>query len=148
MMLALLLACAPKPPPPLFSAPIRRIDIAPVDVREPAEGECIQTHTIGPGDDVPCVGVLLPVAGPESLTEAMEHRRRDEGLTRALGACYIDYEQDRAWAEDRSGACHVALQASEREARLHRPLGPIAFVGGVVVGLGTALGVYWAADSL
>lgn len=147
-MILLLLACTPKAPPAVFAEPFPRVEVPEIEVVPLEPGECVTERAVGPGEPVPCEGVLVPGGGPHGFGAYLQHQTRDEALTSAIRACYTHRVYDRAYCEDRFTDAWTAYQAAEREARLRRIAGPVGFVGGVVLGLGTALGVYWAADGL
>jgi hypothetical protein len=148
MLVALLAACATRQPPALWTGPPPRVEVAPLEVASLDDGECTTEHAMAPGDTAPCVGVLIPGGGRYGLGAYLEHQRRDLALTPALELCEDGRALDRAHASDRYAEAWAAYQAAEREARLRRAAGALGFVGGVVLGLGTAIGVLWAADGL
>ena len=149
MIALLLLGClASKQAQPLYAAPIRKTEIKPVQVLEAGAGECTRDRTIGPGDSVNCVGVLLPLQGAISAATYAHHKRRDEALTVALRAAYDAHAQDRAYAEDRHQSLYEAWVNAEKRSKVQSTLGAPVFLGGVAFGLAAAVGVYWASDQL
>lgn len=143
-----LLGCATRQPPTLYPDTLPRADVAPLEVAPLETGECRAELAMAPGDQAPCVGVLIPGGGPYGLGAYLEHQRRDLALTPALAECYAGRAEDRAWAVDRHAALWTAYDAADREARMRRAVGALGIVGGVLAGVGLTLGVYWTADGL
>lgn len=139
--------CSRRTPAPLYSQPIRKVEVKPVDVGAPQDPEeCTEDYTVGPGDRVPCVGVLLPIAGPNSAAELVGLRAQATAAQDALNQCYLDYEFDRAVADDAYGQCTTGLDASEKQAGAWKGIAAGAGVAGFIGGALTTVGVAWALD--
>lgn len=141
MILLALIGCPKHVPAPLWTEPVPRVEVAPVVIEERDKRDCAVWTVIEPGETAPCGGVVLPWDGPDGARTYTHHQRRDHALTPAYESCVVHRGFDRAAAEDRYGTCQYERHALEQDVRQLRPVVPIAFGLGVVLGGGAVYGM-------
>lgn len=111
-LLVAILGCVPHTPPPVYAEHVKAVELSPIEKVEPVEDECLTHVAVGPGDQVSCVGVLVPpgdllVLGAkidrgeryESLYrgEVDSHNRTIDQANKDVGECQVAFvEQKRA----------------------------------------------------
>lgn len=137
-----LIGCTPKPPPQLWTAPVRVPHVEPVEPVAQAEGDIPAPVAVEPGQPGPA-GRYVAVP-PSTAIKAADWKRRALSLEQALDVAVEDHEEARAWGQHHFGECWVDLEeAGRRESGLRVGavgIAVLSFIGGA----GVAVGVAWA----
>lgn len=146
MTALLLLACAHRPPEPLF-APIRRVELPAPHVPEPRPTDCPDVDVEpgplpwAPGGVASCYGQLV---SPTLALELAQARDLGPVAVEGLRACEDHADMMRAVYEQRLADERALRLYAEREARVARA-GAIA---GIFAGMTVTLGVLAAVEGV
>lgn len=140
-MILLLAACAAHQPPILFPTPLPDVALPETPEITISDNECDEAAPYKPGAPPPFVvdGVVMCRAQvvPESqVLELLGARALGDYWGEVGPACYERSEADRTHAQVHYAAEWDRRSLAESDARILRLSVPVAFVGGVLTGLG------------
>lgn len=152
MITLLLFACLPKPQPEPLFAPIKRYTPEAQHEPIPQPDDCASAD-VHLGESLPwapagvatCDGQLI---SPSLGLELVQARDTLPVVLVALRACEDTADARTTVYEDRLADERAAREWAEQDARVQRRVTPVVGIGGVVVGIATAIGVLAASEGV